>query len=261
MIVNKLMKRLLTLFLLIASTKTLLACCGSLFVDVYPKGVNIAANSVFLITFAESDFKLKDKLACFSFYAVTLNGKKIKLNPLQINFSGTQGQILLQSSQNFKPGDSISISFKPARNTTDSLSTYLKEVIEQKRWFVSAPADNEPPIWQTDSILTIFYDSRNSSAHGFGFGFDCPLTDNSIPQLTYTAYGNNYYPVFYEISLSGERHICAGDEFKPFVSWGMCGRNFSPLQTKSDVVSIRPLDYSGNYAQSKNAEIKIPVKE
>lgn len=235
-----------------------LACCEGQWIEVLPRNSHIAANSLFLLSFSERDYKFKNTIPHFSFYAFSTKRGKIKLEIKQIYFAGSNGQILLKPASAFQLNDSILLLVLLPSATDSVLGNIFKGYVESKRWIVTGKVDKNAPQWKSDSLTFSIHDARQSSAPTLSVFFACPITDNSFSDLTFKFYDLKLYPVFYEVTLNKETFICSDHNLGMDISWGMCGNTFADPKVKINEVTIKPFDSSGNYAGAKTIIFSLP---
>jgi len=229
--------------------KTVAGCCANGYLTIYPTNTNTNSNAVFLIEFQEGYFKVKDKVPHLIFTAINQKGKTYKLKNLEINFSGTNGQILLKPQQTFNLQDTISIkvSFSNIDTVSEELISF-QDIISKKKWTVIYKSDKQKPKWLSDSISYKLDDFRASSAPGYSV-IIYPATNESTKLIKNDKNNEPNLEMYYKVFFNNQQYICPEINGSINISYSICGSNFSFNLEKDYLANLQAIDASGNYSK------------
>ncbi|HUM53350.1 MAG TPA: hypothetical protein PK431_16115 [Chitinophagales bacterium] len=243
--------------------KTVAGCCASGYLTIYPNTTLVSSNTAFLIEFQEGYFKVKDIIPKLLFTAINQKGISYNLLILETNFSGSDGQILLKSKQNININDTISI--KVSFLNTDTLNeelTSFQNIVNMKKWIVVYKKDNQKPKWINDTTKYTTDDSRQSSAPGYSV-IIYPKTNEKTKQFR-----NNKdiselsLQMYYKVFFNNQEFICPAINGSFYISYSICGSNFSFDLNKDYIANLQAIDASGNYSKKlKLVKFKTTTKE
>jgi hypothetical protein len=248
----KLLRICAPIVILLCLTKSVMAvCCVGSSVDVYPRNTNISTNSLFIIRFTERDFKLKNGINGFVFRAATSSGKTVRLEPLNIYFSGTEGEIVLKPTDNYPLNDSVSIKvFYVGNAKLDSLKekTFIS-MVQYHKWKVTVEPDIIAPVWQDTVPSFRTMDGAGSSVGGYQIFFKLYSNDNYFNELKMKKNGFIFSPLYYEITFEGNVFIEEDHtDLSCSINSSICGNNFNFKLNENYTAKIRVMDESGNYS-------------
>lgn len=232
------------------TAQNLSACCAGEYVGVYPREGSIAQNSIFLIEYAEHDFKLAAILPELEFYLQLDNGEEIQANLAEkLTSIGTISQLLLKPGQTMQIRDSVRIQVR-WKNIGPQLENVMlnrfKERLNSLTWNVAFAADLQAPVWTGE--LEWKYTTYNASVSGHGIQFIYKIADNYQENFVFKPGTTDFLQLF-EVEVEGKKVYCVGEYWRSiYLSSGTCGSNFPLMANMHYQASITPLDFSGNRA-------------
>ncbi|MBK9480699.1 MAG: hypothetical protein IPO02_01665 [Bacteroidetes bacterium] len=251
------LKFILIIIVLILNYSHAQALCAKDHITVFPFSKTISSNSIFILDFSESYYKMKDALSHCKFYAINTKGNRFTNLEIQTNYSGICGQIIFTPTKKFKFGDTISIKLIYDSlcdlKKMDKISNFLKT----KFWKVEIKTDRVKPVWSTDTFAYEILDYTYWSDASYAIIFKPKIIDN-----TFSSYNSNTsIPYYFEINLDGNTFICSSESSSPQIYTGDCGSNFFLGRNKTYKSTIRAIDGSGNYSVSRKFEFFTSEKD
>lgn len=228
--------------LLLAVFICLCACthagqCDVFHVSIFPHANVIKQNNIFLITYRETEYRLRGHLSNMSFEAVNQRNVITKMKIADTAFGGIYGQLILKPSKKFPLHDTITIRMSWI-DTSKRMpnAQYFPSVIG--RYIVAEKADRTPPMWLEDTVsVSTNFQLMQSSAPGYSVTLKLPATDNK-----HKAQG----PLMYKVHIGSLSFFYQSTDMT-ISDWnGFCEGDI-PLQTntsyKADIVVF---DMAGN---------------
>jgi hypothetical protein len=210
---------------------------------IYPSAENLTQNPIFLIDYAEIDFKIFQQLKNATFYLKNEKGEQFPLRIEDtVNVHRNNTQILLKSIHKLSLNSKVFISVNGFQSENDSIKTFI-QLLEAKKWIVSYDEDKIKPKFKRD--ISLKYERDKSSADGHGVEFRVYYDENNkfigefnrreiLLKIT-TLDGINLYLVI----LGNHTGIYDG----------LCGGNLEIRYNQEYLFIARLVDMSGNESE------------
>lgn len=238
--------RLLVLMALVVSGEPLFAGeCRADFVDVYPKAGDISGNSIFVISYLDHIFKLRQVMPQITFELQTSHGV-VPLRVIDTVYGGQYGQIVLRPTRTLRHGDYATLE---VRSQGRQLYPFCSAA---NAYHVARKKDKIPPHWLPDTMATSTdFSNMASSYPGFILRVRIPAMD-SIK-------GDTLPAVLYKVRIGNETFYYHSTKMM-IENWsGFCDYDIPLTTNHSYDAQVTLLDVSGNVCKEiRNITFTVP---
>lgn len=205
-------------------------------VDVYPREGNITANNIFVISYRESFFKLRHRMAALKFELETTHGV-IALQIADTVYGDDYGQIILRPARKIPYRSNAHLVVTSKDPALQWMLHYF--TTRTNSYYVAFGKDKIAPYWLPDTVsLRADFQTMMSSYPGYTLYVRIPARD-SIK-------GSTMQVLVYKVTIANETFYYYSDNMT-VANWsGFCDNDIALGEGRTYQAQVSLIDLSGN---------------